>query len=110
MTEPDGPVYEIAQLTIEPDDSQAFEEAVAQAVPLFQRARGCRSMAVQASIEHPGRDLLVVAWDTVEDHMIHFRESVDFRLWRELTGPFFVEAPEVQHVRNTGMGFGPVGP
>ena len=50
-----------------------FEAAVAKAVPLFQRSKGCRGLELQRSIEKPSKYRLVVKWETVEDHVVHFR-------------------------------------
>ena len=76
---------------------EEFEAGVAKAAPLFQRARGCRSMKLQRSIEHPSTYRLVVGWDTVEDHMVHFRNSDDFGEWRKLVSHSFESAPVVEH-------------
>ena len=74
-----------------------FEAGVAQAKPLFLRAKGCHGMELYRSIEHPQRYTLVVSWETVENHMVDFRESTDFQEWRKLVGGFFVEPPQVHH-------------
>ncbi len=98
-------VNEIAHIRIAPEDQAAFEAAVAQAVPLFREARGCRAMRLDRSIEEPGVYMLVVAWDTVEDHMVHFREAPAFQQWRDLVGGFFSTPPQVGHVETAVTGF-----
>ena len=92
-------IHEIATITIRAGDAAAFESAVATAAPLFQSAKGCHSFGLERSIEHPERYRLVVGWESVEDHMVTFRESEDFQKWRALAGPFFASQPEVEHVR-----------
>ena len=91
-------IHEIAQITIKPGMESQFEDGVAQAKPLFLRARGCHGMNLQRSIEQPSQYALVVAWETVEDHMVHFRESDDFQTWRKLVGDCFAAPPQVHHV------------
>jgi heme-degrading monooxygenase HmoA len=91
-------IYEIAALTIDPTRSAEFEAAVAAARPFFEGAKGFLSFALQRSIEHPERYRLVVGWESVEAHMVDFRESQGFQHWRALAGPFFVETPSVEHV------------
>jgi quinol monooxygenase YgiN len=98
-------IFEIARIKTKHDSSQEFERAVAEAVPLFKRAKGCRSMQLQRSIEQPDTYTLVVGWESLEDHTVHFRNSVDFQEWRRLVGPFFAEAPAVQHVHQVLQGF-----
>jgi heme-degrading monooxygenase HmoA len=98
-------ISEIAEIRIKPDTQTQFEAAVNQAAPLFKRARGCRSMRLERSLETPENYRLVVGWETVEDHMVHFRESDDFQQWRQLVGGFFAGAPEVYHVTTVVQGF-----
>jgi heme-degrading monooxygenase HmoA len=98
-------IFELAEIRVKAGAEQQFLEALAQAAPLFQRARGCRSMRVQRSIEHPDMFTLVVGWDTVEDHMVHFRNSEDFQEWRRLVGLHFAEPPKVQHASDVFKGF-----
>ncbi|HSI39981.1 MAG TPA: antibiotic biosynthesis monooxygenase family protein [Xanthobacteraceae bacterium] len=98
-------VWEIAQIEVKPGAEAAFEAAAAQAVPLFQRAKGCRGMQIQRSIEHPSRYRLVVDWETLEDHTVHFRGSEDFLAWRALVGPHFASPPDVEHTERVLHGF-----
>ena len=46
---------EIAQVDIKPGQEAEFEAGVAKAAPLFQRAKGCRAMSLQRSVEKPSR-------------------------------------------------------
>lgn len=39
----------------------------------------------------------MVTWETVEDHMVHFRNSEDFQEWRRLTSLHFAAPPRVVH-------------
>lgn len=91
-------IYEIATLTINPDRAAEFESAVAAARPHFEAARGFVSLALKRSIENQERYHLVVGWESVEAHMVDFRESDGFQAWRTLAGPFFVAPPSVEHV------------
>lgn len=91
-------VFEIAQIEVKPGAAAAFEAAVAQAAPLFKAAKGCLSLRLDRSLELPERYRLVVGWETVEDHMVGFRESAAFATWRELAGPHFAAPPQVEHV------------
>lgn len=90
-------ITEIAMLTIDPARAADFEAAIASAAPVFRRAAGCHGMALERVIEEPARYRLLVQWESVEHHMVTFRESPDFQVWRGLAGPFFVAAPVVEH-------------
>jgi heme-degrading monooxygenase HmoA len=98
-------VLEIAQIEIKPGLEAEFEAGVKKAAPVFQRARGCKGMELQRSVEKPQRYRLIVKWDTVENHTVDFRGSEDFQEWRKLVGHCFAAAPEVEHTRQAVMGF-----
>jgi len=98
-------ILEIAQIDIKPGSEAAFETAVRQAVPLFKRAKGCSAMTLARSAEMPSRYRLFVQWETLENHMVDFRESADFKEWRSLVGSYFAAPPEVEHVHETLRGF-----
>lgn len=92
-------ITEIAVLTIDPSRATAFEAAVAKATPIFRAAQNCHGMALERVIEDPAQYRLIVQWDSVEDHMVTFRESEGFRGWRALVGEFFVAPPVVSHTK-----------
>jgi heme-degrading monooxygenase HmoA len=96
---------EIAQIDVKPGMEAEFEKGVAQAAPLFKRAKGCSGLDLQRSVERPSRYRLYVKWDTVESHMIDFRESADFQEWRRLVGHCFESAPYVEHTHACGVSF-----
>jgi heme-degrading monooxygenase HmoA len=98
-------IFEMAQIEIKPGMESAFEHGVAQATPLFQRARGCHGLQLLKSIEQPSRYTLMVTWETLEDHTVHFRESQDFQEWRRLVGGFFAGPPQVGYVQVAVAGF-----
>jgi heme-degrading monooxygenase HmoA len=91
-------VLESAEILVKPGMEEAFEAGVREAVPLFKRARGCGGMRIQRGIENPRAYRLLVEWDTLEDHNVHFRNSDDFQEWRRLVGHCFDGAPTVTHV------------
>ena len=73
-------ITEIAQIEVKPGMETEFETGVKDAAPVFKRAKGCRGMELRRSIEHPSRYRLFVAWETLENH------TVDFREFRRLPG------------------------
>jgi heme-degrading monooxygenase HmoA len=92
-------ILEIAQIDVKAGMENEFEDGVRKAAPLFKRARGCRSFKLERGIEKPERYRLVVGWDTIENHMVDFRESADFQEWRKLVGHCFAAPPQVEHVK-----------
>lgn len=98
-------VFEIAEIVVKAGAEAQFEDAVRKAVPLFRAAQGATSLELQKVVEHPTTYRLVVGWNTVEDHMVTFRNSEAFKQWRELVGPHFAEPPRVVHVARVLAGF-----
>ncbi|MGN6209674.1 antibiotic biosynthesis monooxygenase family protein [Asticcacaulis sp.] len=98
-------ITEIATLTIDPTRAADFEAAVAAAALHFKSAEGCHGMSLEKVIETPGLYNLRVLWETVDHHMVTFRNSDNFQQWRALAGPFFTEAPKVVHGDTVGQYF-----
>ena len=98
-------VTEVAVLNIRAGEEERFEAGLAEAVPLFERAKGCLSMRVERSIEQPLRYRLFVEWQTLENHTVEFRNSADFQQWRSLVGSYFATPPEVEHIYVAVPGF-----
>jgi heme-degrading monooxygenase HmoA len=101
-------ILEIAQIEVKPGMEAAFEDGVMRAAPLFQRAKGCKGMELQRSIERPSRYRLLVRWQTLENHTVDFRGSADFQEWRKLVGDCFERPPEVEHTSLAVHAFGRV--
>ena len=98
-------ILEIAQIDVTSGMEAEFEAGVTKAAAIFRRAKGCKGMELQRSIEHPSRYRLFVKWETVENHTADFRNSPDFQEWRKLVGHCFAQAPQVEHVRQAVSGF-----
>jgi heme-degrading monooxygenase HmoA len=97
-------ITEIAQIDVKPGMEAEFEAGVKNAVPIFQRAKGYKSVALQRSHEMPQRYRLFVGWETLENHTKDFRESADFQEWRKLVGHCFASPPNVEHVTEVVRG------
>jgi heme-degrading monooxygenase HmoA len=91
-------ILEVADLRIEPGRQAEFEPALRHGVDsVISQARGFRGFKVNHSIESPERYLLMIFWDTLEDHTVHFRGGPLFPQWRAIVGPFFATPPQVEH-------------
>jgi heme-degrading monooxygenase HmoA len=90
-------VLERALIPVLPGHEEQFEQAIARARGVVARAQGFRGMRVLRGVENPQSYLLLIEWDSVEDHMQGFRESELFGEWRALIGPHFDGAPQVEH-------------
>jgi heme-degrading monooxygenase HmoA len=90
-------VLEHALISVRPGSHDEFEAAITRAREVISAAPGFRSFALHRGIESPDRYLLLVGWETLEDHTVGFRESPAFAEWRSHIGPFFDGLPEVDH-------------
>jgi heme-degrading monooxygenase HmoA len=96
-------ILEHCDLEIDPSKSAEFEEAILRGVStVISKAKGFRGFKVNHSIESPARYLLLIYWDTLENHTMDFRGSDDFADWRAIVGPFFVKPPFVEHMTLVG--------
>ncbi len=91
-------ILEVVDIQIDPTKRAEFEQAVAQGVAAaIAPAQGFRGYKLNAGIEQPGRFLLMIYWDTLENHTVDFRGSDAFALWRSHVGPYFLNPPQVEH-------------
>jgi heme-degrading monooxygenase HmoA len=90
-------IHELASILIKPGTGEQFEQSFSEALPLFRRPKGCHGARLERSVEDPLRYLVVVGWETLDDHVVGFRNSEDYRRWRDLVGRFFAASPTVEH-------------
>jgi len=91
-------ILEVADIRIVPGRQAEFEQAVQHGLrTVFPQAKGFRGSKVQHSIESPERYLLLLEWDTLEDHTVGFRGSAAFTQWRSIVSDFFAKPPFVEH-------------
>jgi heme-degrading monooxygenase HmoA len=91
-------ILEIADIHINAGQQTEFEAAVGQAMTtIFAKARGFRGHQIRHSIETPERYILLLSWDTLEDHTVGFRGSALFTEWRSLVSAHFAKPPYVEH-------------
>ncbi|WP_019068960.1 antibiotic biosynthesis monooxygenase family protein [Streptomyces hokutonensis] len=98
-------IVEHAELTVEAGREREFAEVFGKAREVLAEADGFRWAELLQGVERPGVFLLLVGWDSVEAHMVGFRESEPFARWRALVGPFFAESPAVEHFHELGARF-----
>ncbi len=93
-------ILELATIDIQQGKNAEFEVALEQAKTVISQSTGFQSIQVKKCIENPNRYVLLIYWNTLEDHTVGFRESELFKEWRALIGPFFEVPPMVLHYSN----------
>lgn len=97
-------ILETADIRIHPGQQLEFERAVLHGLDtVLSKADGFISYEVRHSIESPERYLLLIRWQSLEDHTVGFRTSSAYETWRTIVGPYFAQAPMVEHLRSVGM-------
>jgi heme-degrading monooxygenase HmoA len=84
-------------LHVKAGQSGAFEAAMAEARPLIEASPGFQRIEVRPCLEAPGRYLLLVWWERLEDHTEGFRRSDRYPRWRALLHHFYDPFPVVEH-------------
>ncbi len=96
-------ILEIADIRIAAGQQAAFDEAIQRGLTsVIAHARGCKGWKVNRGIEAPERYVLMVFWETLEDHTVHFRGGPLFAQWRAIVGPYFAAPPVVEHFNLVG--------
>jgi heme-degrading monooxygenase HmoA len=92
-------ILEHCDIEIDPAKQKEFEEAILRGVDtVISKARGFKGYKVNHSLETPSRYLLLIYWDTLENHTVDFRGSTAFADWRAIVGSFFAKPPHVEHM------------
>jgi heme-degrading monooxygenase HmoA len=91
-------ILEVADIRIPPGKNAEFEVAITQGLAtVIARAQGYLAHKVQRGIESPERYLLMIWWQTLENHTVDFRQGPRFAEWRSYIGPFLAQPPQVEH-------------
>jgi heme-degrading monooxygenase HmoA len=90
-------ILELATIDIKQGTNTDFEGNLEKAQHVISQSKGYISHQFQKCVEQENRYVLLIRWETLEDHTKGFRESELFKEWRALIGPYFESAPNVQH-------------
>lgn len=92
-------ITEIAVLNIKQDESRSFESAFSKAQAIISSAKGYIHHELLKCMEETDKYLLVVQWQTLEDHIEGFRKSRPYSEWKNLLHHFYDPFPRVEHYK-----------
>lgn len=91
-------ILEVADIRVIPGQQTAFDAAIQLGLStVVCKAAGFRGFKVNKGVESPDRYLLMIYWDTLENHTVDFRLGPLFAQWRAIVGPYFAVPPSVEH-------------
>lgn len=90
-------VLEIAVLNVRAGHGAAFEQAFEGAQAIIAAMPGYLSHELQRCLEVENQYVLLVRWQTLEDHTVGFRGSPEYQEWRRLLHHFYEPFPKVEH-------------
>lgn len=90
-------VLEVAELNVRAGRESDFEEAFREARSLIAASHGYLGHQLQRCLEKPNQYILLVHWQSLEDHTIGFRQSAAYGRWKSLLHHFYDPFPTVEH-------------
>lgn len=90
-------ILEVAILNIKKGLSKDFEASFKKAESIISSKKGYVSHQLKKCIEQKDKYILLVNWETIEDHEIGFRKSDEYEQWKELLHHFYDPFPTVEH-------------
>lgn len=90
-------ILEHALLQVAPERTEEFEAAFAEAKAIISAMPGFMDLRLSRGIEQPSVYLLLVEWETLEDHTEGFRGSSEYQKWKALLHHFYDPFPVVEH-------------
>lgn len=96
-------VLEVAILDIKNGQEADFEEAFWEASQIISKMKGYMNHDLQRCTETSNRYILLVNWQSLEDHTQGFRGSEEYQQWRKLLHHFYQPFPVVEHFQKASL-------
>jgi heme-degrading monooxygenase HmoA len=93
-------VLEVAILDVKKGKEKEFEVAFWKAQDIISSMNGYVSHQLQKCVENTSRYILLVSWQTLEDHTVGFRESKEYQEWWSLLHHYYEPFPKVEHFQS----------
>ena len=90
-------ILEVAVLQVKKRMNSEFEQNFEKASLIITSIKGYINHQLKKCIEKENQYILLVNWETLEDHEIGFRKSEQYKEWKTLLHHFYEPFPEVLH-------------
>lgn len=74
-----------------------FEAAFEKARPIITSQKGLVDLTLRKCLEEPNKYLMLINWETLEDHTVGFRQGSDYNEWKMQLHHFYDPHPTVLH-------------
>lgn len=96
-------ILEAVMLQVKPGIEEDYEKAFREASKIISSMKGYISHELQQCMEVKGKYLLLVKWETLEDHTVGFRQSKEYQEWKNQLHHFYDPFPIVEHFENVQL-------
>ena len=90
-------ILESVILFVKPNQAAEFENNFRLASAIICKMNGYIEHELQKCIEVENKYLLLIKWESLEDHTIGFRNSAEYQEWKKLLHHFYEPFPIVEH-------------
>jgi len=90
-------ILEVAIMKIKPDLIKKFETVFPKAAAISASTPGYISHELQRCVETKGKYFYLIRWESIEAHMVNFRQSPRREEFRKLLGEFWAEPNSTEH-------------
>ena len=90
-------ILEVAIMKIKPELIPQFETVFPKAAAVSASTPGYISHEMQRCVETKGKYFYLIRWESIEAHMVNFRQSPRRDEFRKLLAEFWAEPPVAEH-------------
>ncbi len=90
-------ILELAILHVKDGKREQFEKDFAHAGRYISVIKGYAGHSLRKCMEQQNKYILLVNWETREDHEIGFRQSGEYLEWKALLHHYYDPFPTVEH-------------
>ena len=96
-------ILEVAILNIKPEKQNDFEPTFQVASKIISSMKGYISHELRKCMENENQYILLVKWESLEDHTVGFRKSEEYQDWKALLHDFYEPFPVVEHYESVEL-------
>jgi heme-degrading monooxygenase HmoA len=90
-------ILEVAILNVISGKETQFEKDFATSGQYISSVKGYIKHSLSKCLEHPNKYILLVEWESLEDHTEGFRSSAAYLEWKRLLHHYYDPFPVVEH-------------